>query len=299
MYFSSKNQPITLTDVHNFQNQNDLNGENETNLLSVNKYEIIPIKDFYDNKTKDWSNRDFIFGDNCNIDFQETDQNSESKIEYNSINISNNLNAKKKKIKFHTEDFIKKKRGRKPKKENIKMHGSDSFDNLLTKIQVHFFSFITDISNDALKAEFGENTFTFKNLPYKFKKKTDFDTLLKNKNSILKDILKVNISPKYKKYGQNINENILKNACEKSEFLSEFFNMKYIDIFKEYYNKNSEKPLNIINYKGKKTIILSPSTKSIYYLFQNNKTLKNKLKETINKVFYSAFIKNFSKNQFV
>ena len=298
MFFSSKNQPITFTDAHNFQNQNDLNGENETNLLSVNKYKFIPIKDFYDNETKDWSNRDFIFGDNCNIDFQETDQNSESKIEYNSINISNNLNAKKKKIKFHTKDFIKKKRGQKPKKENNKIHGSDSFDNLLTKIQVHFFSFITDFSNDALKAEFGEDTFTFKNLPHEFKKKTDFDTLLKNKNLIVKDILKVDISPKYKKYGQNINENILKNACEKSKFLGEFFNMKYIDIFKEYYNKNSEKPLNIINYKGK-TIILSPSTKSIYYLFQNNKTLKNKLKETINKVFYSAFIKNFSKNQFV
>ena len=56
MYFSSKNQPITLTDVHNFQNQNDLNGENETKLLSVNKYEFIPIKDFYDNETKEWSN---------------------------------------------------------------------------------------------------------------------------------------------------------------------------------------------------------------------------------------------------
>ena len=298
MYFSSKNQPITFTRVLNSQNQNDLNRENETNLLSVKKYEIIPIKDFYDNEAKDWPYKDFIFEDNFNIDFQETEQNSESIIEYNSVNISNNLNANKKKIKFHTEEFIKKKKGQKPKKEKNKMHGSDSFDNLLTKIQVHFFSFITDISNDALKAEFGENTFTFKNLPYKFKKKTDFDTLLKNKNSILKDILKVNISPKYKKYGQNINENILKKACEKSKFLSEFFNMKYIDIFREYYDKNTEKPLNIINYKGK-TIFLSPSTKSIYYLFQNNKALKNELKETINEVFYNAYIKNFGKNQFV
>ena len=218
MYFSSKNQPITFTRVLNSQNQNDLNRENETNLLSVKKYEIIPIKDFYDNEAKDWPNKDFIFEDNFNIDFQETEQNSESIIEYNSVNISNNLNANKKKIKFHTEEFIKKKKGQKPKKEKNKMHGSDSFDNLLTKIQVHFFSFIIDISNDALKAEFGEDTFTFKKLPYKFKKKTDFDTLLKNKNSILKDILKVNISPKYKKYEQNINENILKKACEKSKF---------------------------------------------------------------------------------
>ena len=239
MYFSSKNQPITFTGVLNSQNQNDLNRENETNPLSVNKYEIIPIKDFYDNEAKDWPNRDFIFEDNFNIGFQETEQNSESIIEYNSVNISNNLNANKKKIKFHIKTFIKKKRGQKPKKEKNKMHGSDSFDNLLTKIQVHFFSFITDISNDALKAEFGEDTFTFKNLPYEFKKKTDFDTLLKNKNSILKEILKFYISPKYKKYGQNINENILKEAFKKSEFLREFFNMKYIDIFKEYYNKNA------------------------------------------------------------
>ena len=298
MYFSSKNKPITFTGVLYSHNQNDLNRENETNLLSVNKYEIIPIKDFYDNEVKDWPNRDFIIEDNFNIGFQETEQNSENILEYNSVNISNNLNANKKKIKFHTEEFIKKKRGQKPKKEKNKMHGSDSFDNLLTKIQVHFFSFITDISNDALKAEFGQDTFTFKKLPYEFKKKTNFDTLLKNKNSILKDILKVDISPKYKKYDQNINENILKEACEKSEFLSKFFNMKYIDIFREYYDKNTEKPLNIINYEGK-TIFLSHSTKSLYYLFQNNKTLKNELKETINKVFYNAYIKNLGKNQFV
>ena len=110
--------------------------------------------------------------------------------------------------------------------------------------------------------------------------------------------MKVDISPKYKKYDQNINEAILNKACKKSKFLNELFNMKYIEIFKEYYNKNSEKPLNIINYKETK-IILSPSTKSIYYLFQNNNTLKKELKETINKVFYNKYIKNFCKNKYV
>jgi len=55
------------------------------------------------------------------------------------------------------------KRGRKEIGISDKIHSNSAFDNLQTKIQVNFISFIIKISNDALISEFGKNT------PYKFK----------------------------------------------------------------------------------------------------------------------------------
>ena len=68
--------------------------------------------------------------------------------------------------------FVTKKKGRAKICENKnKVHDKHSLDNLLTKIQVHFLSFIIDLSNDALKAQFGEKTsYNFKHLPYEIKK---------------------------------------------------------------------------------------------------------------------------------
>ena len=45
-------------------------------------------------------------------------------------------------------------RGRQTKNSRKVKHNSNSLDNILTKIQVHFFSFIKDIANDALFTEF-------------------------------------------------------------------------------------------------------------------------------------------------
>ena len=73
--------------------------------------------------------------------------------------VANNKKNKEdinKKIEFYTEKLIKGKRGRKIKHSenneyiNKRMHISKDFDNLQTKIQVHFITFIIDISNDAL-----------------------------------------------------------------------------------------------------------------------------------------------------
>ena len=65
----------------------------------------------------------------------------------------------------------RKQRGRIPfLTRNKRKHNSISFDNLLLKIQVHFFSFIIDISNDALDTYFGrDNIFNFKEISYKKK----------------------------------------------------------------------------------------------------------------------------------
>ena len=57
--------------------------------------------------------------------------------------------------KIHTkifETYIKKKRGRKAKKSSkyYNLHDITTFDNLQRKIQVHFLSFLINISNDAI-----------------------------------------------------------------------------------------------------------------------------------------------------
>ena len=49
--------------------------------------------------------------------------------------------------------LIRKKRGRKEKGKRMKIHGKDNFDNLQTKIQVHFLSFIINLSNDVISSE--------------------------------------------------------------------------------------------------------------------------------------------------
>lgn len=84
------------------------------------------------------------------------------------------------------------KRGRRQEGKRKKEHNKHSLDNILSKIQVHFLSFLINLVNDALKAEFGEKTFyNFKNLPHKFKKKVDFNSFYSINNCMIKDLLKI------------------------------------------------------------------------------------------------------------
>ena len=69
-----------------------------------------------------------------------------------------------------------KRRGRKCKRENTKIHNKYDFDNLLTKIQVHFLKFVINLSNDALKTEFKIRTrHNFKHISYKEKRNVNYD----------------------------------------------------------------------------------------------------------------------------
>ena len=216
----------------------------------------------------------FIFGKN-----KETEADSDEGSEIYYI-----TEYKRKRDKFM---IIKKgKRGRKRlKSKNIKdkvaVHGKDRLDNLLSKIQVHFLSFITSLSNDALKTVYGKNTtLKFFKISYDLKKKVKNDFFNKIKDYTIKDILlKFKISDKYKRSDKNNNISLLHKACEESEWLNNFFNKRYLDIFKEYYYKSKEQPISEIKFMNKK-INLSEA-KSCYYLLSKDNSLKNKLIETI------------------
>ena len=214
----------------------------------------------------------------------------------------------KKKIEFIIKKLLKEKRGRKVKQHknneyinktnNKRKHISKDFDNLQTKIQVNFITFIVDISNDALLAEFGikNKKYNFKDISYDIKKKVSFKFCDKLKNSIIKDILSEEISPKYKICDdKNINMKILNEVCEKSKWLNEFFNMKYLKLFEIYYN--NKKPLKsfIFNHKN---IVLSSKTKSFFDLLLKNKDDETELIETANSVYFYGYNRLIGKGSF-
>ena len=166
------------------------------------------------------------------------------------------------------------KRGRYCHKENkYGVHGSDSFDNIERKIQVHFLTFLINFCNDALKAEYEHSKFTFKQINYRDKARIIISYIQQLKYSNIKDILNLEISNKYKNYQRNANKDLL-NKVESSDWLDKLFQMNFIELFNYYYN--NEKPLNKIIFENKE-IFLSYETKSFYFLLKKYKNLRQKI----------------------
>lgn len=104
----------------------------------------------------------------------------------------NELIQENKSISKIFETNIKKKRGRKTKEsyKNVNVHDKTSFVNLLRKIQVHFLTFLINISNDVLSTipNYKKKGKNFKKLDYTIKKRIDYEFFNTIKNSTLKDI---------------------------------------------------------------------------------------------------------------
>lgn len=157
-----------------------------------------------------------------------------------------------------------------------------------------------DISNDVLLTEFGENKkeYHFKDLSYDIKSKVNYITSDKYKKSTIKDILQKKISNRYKKPNENSeneNKDILNEVCKKSNWLNDFFNMKYLNLFEYYYNK--EQPLKEFTF-NEKNIILSSKTKSFHDLLLKNEDDKAKLIETARRVYFYGYNRLIGKKPF-
>ena len=131
-----------------------------------------------------------------------------------------------------------------------RMHLNSSFDNIQTKIQVHFFSFIVNVSNDALYTQLGLKDYNFKDISYEIKKNIRQDNVEKLKKSPIGNIIKMKISKKYKKFNESMNCETFNKVCELSEWLNDFFKINYLILFKYYYNNC--KKLEKITFEGKK-----------------------------------------------
>ena len=190
----------------------------------------------------------------------------------------------------------KKDRGKQTEKIKKTKHSSTDFDNVQRKIQVHFFTFIINLSNDAIKAEFDSKTqYQFKQIDYKSKILISHENVNKLHKSAIKDILKKKISPKNTKYSEFINTDILNFVCKKSDLLKKFFNINYLVFFNDFYF-NEEKETNKIIFEGKE-IPFSKKTKNFYHLlkkYENDKTLLIDTAKSIYFYGYDTLIRNNS-----
>ena len=274
-------------------NINNNNKINENILLPLEN-----IKNIFKEESLDLNESDEEEENQKSLYFIKRQENldTESRSTENSTNIitlreKNNENKKEtknqKKNKFQT--FLKKKRGKKPKPENLnpnkKSHGSLDFDNIQRKIQVHYFNFLISFANDMVLHFFGKkNKYQFKDVKYELKRIVNHKNVEYLKSRKYSDIIQMKISPKNKKFKEDTNKNIFLQITQLSKELKDFFDINYLYIFQKYYFelKPNEKE---INFEGK-IIPLSLKTKGFYHLLEKNKFSK-KFNDIINDVYFT------------
>ena len=183
-------------------------------------------------------------------------------IEYNTIPVKNSFNK--------DYSFLKKKVGRKTKSDNEKgkrIHTKFDDDNIHRKLNVHFIQFLTDFVNEIL------NVFNidekFLKIDYKEISKINKNIFNNLKSLTIGDILRQNISSKYRKKYTEDKEHNNKLYLEiiKYKELKNILSDTYINVFRNYYF-NNKKEINIYN---NKIIKLSNKIKTFESLLDKNK----------------------------
>ena len=278
-FISTSNDTITEEIKLPFENQNENNSYFlKDDICSEQKYFIDSFfnklstrelsNNLIDNKIeKNNSNKEFEGNFPFIRDTKELKESKESKIN-----------------KFHTK--IYKKRGRtKLINSKRKTHSKDDRDNILTKIQNHFLTFLINVSNDVIKLCFHakKNNKRFRQIDYNIKKNITKEHITKLKTCSIKDILQMKISPKYKKCGEDYNKEVYNFIYEEAnkdknlDWINNFFDMKYLEAFKEYYY-NCDKNMNYFFIQDK-TINFSFNTKPFYNLLEKYPEIQNRLKD--------------------
>ena len=193
---------------------------------------------------------------------------------------------------------------------NKKVHDRNSDDNLLRKIQIHFYNFIILFLNDIFKVlnidlqgQFisgklllpGNNEVDkFHKIEHDTKKKVNKKTVQILKEAKVKDILEYNISPKFKKFPNDNNKKISKEVLENNtdkELVEKIFSLECLLLFKNIYYR-SYKIVNLKELgieKVDKVITLSKNVKMFQDLLKKNE--KKGKTHVIN--IHKCAIKNF------
>ena len=292
---------------------NEESGKNLCNLSSLDKYNkenednLIYIDSFFsinqtnetsreylcqlfslDNYTEKYDNslisKDKILPPNLNNG--KSKNNLDNPFEKNKIlkerpNDNNLINKFK---RFSTTS--NKKRGRKTEKPSQKSHDSSSDDNVVLKIQNHFFNFIINLTNEILKKENIKED--FKPVDYKIKSNVNHDFFCKLKKYCIKNILEMDISPKFRSKSNDSNRETLNKILYKnsSNWLKEFFNINYLELFLNYHN--NEKPLSKFVFKEKEIDLCK--TKSFYYLLNKRNNKAKKIEKVLSNIAKRFFI---------
>lgn len=243
--------------------------------------------------------------DKIEININEKEKGSENELKSKSSfsnfisNKSNNENNhffQTKKKKERKENYLNQKRDldkKKPGKISFKVnpkkeHSSRSYDNLQLKIQVDFQTFLINLANDALTAEFGidHRYGSFKNIRYSEKKNITLKNFFECQKTPIKAIIGKEINKKFKHLNKDNNKKLLNDINKKSEWLKYFFNMEYLELFKFYFNQG--KKVNKIVIKEKE-ILLSKKTKTFYDLLHKNQKDKSFLFSAVKRGYPGLF----------
>ena len=228
-----------------------------------------PLEFIYDDVDPNNNNNEFILDEIQNIN-REFDlisfSNLFKEIKYETKSAIINLNEKS--IEFITIKMQN--HGRKRITELIgnKIHRSTDYDNILSKIQIHFFNFLVNFANDAIRTVITNNKerkkFEFKHIKHKNKRKIsqiNLEILIKMK---LCDILQQTISKKYRKLSldEDYNKNIYNKVIDLSDWLKKLFRCQ---------------PLECFEFEDK-IIKFSKKTKSFFCLYNKAKNQKEKIR---------------------
>ena len=197
----------------------------------------------------------------------------------------------KEKDKEFGNEFLnrKKKTGREPKDPfNSKINKTQTRkferDDILTKNQVHYFTYIIYVANVLLE-KFGIKV-KFMQIDYSFKKKVNFDYFLELREKKLVDIISMEITSKIKKQMKDYN----KNLCEKIKQLNipeinNFFELNYLFFFQNFYYK-SEQKINLKKFGSKTDVYIS-------FLDKNDKiiTYQDKINSFADKIYAQTYQK--------
>ena len=168
------------------------------------------------------------------------------------------------------------------KRKRRREHTRLSTYNIITKIQTHFFTFIISFVNDSVKEICENQQIEFLNFAHNEKRKVNFNYLNEIKNSTIEELIKnMNIFSKYTIKDINTNKNNLK-VLEETPFFKSLFDIKYLELFSNYYNNKQPLKEVLIN---DQVISLSQKIESFYHLLEKNKLSKSSLIEVAEKFY--------------
>ena len=265
----------------NIVDSNDINEEDIPSELPLEQSEVLYLSSILNNYDMQRSTMDStniinqIVENNNNIDrvCNNIFYSPKATIE---LEENEDKNQNPKCVTLNLKKYTKRGRKKEEGKPIRKKHSSMDDDNVLTKIQVHFFTYLINITNDIIKSGFGKNG-DFQQIKYDDKKNIKLDNIKKLKNSKIKDILQMKISSKCRKYDENYNKNnyikILEAISNDTSlnWITDFFHMNYLDLFEKYYNNDN-------SFFGKE-INISKETKSFNDLLKKN---DDKMKDCLN-----------------
>ena len=188
------------------------------------------------------------------------------------------------------EKTLGKKRGRKQKKNSKKKtHTKSDPDNILTKIQVNYITFLKDFINKISNA-IGKKDLIFLSLNYDFKKKITKDFREKLNSSTIEEILSREISGRYKKISKDYNAKICEKIKKENIYLLQnLLSKNFLFFFDKIYYKNNKK-INMKDFGFEDLEIDLSGIKLFYDVLINVKDDNNSLKEIMNLIAKNNFL---------